>query len=51
MTDKLRVFKLRTKNEDELIKDLEKQREELLKLRVSKVAGGTASKLTKIRVN
>eukprot|EP01016_Furgasonia_blochmanni_P035781 TRINITY_DN39_c0_g1_i3.p1 TRINITY_DN39_c0_g1~~TRINITY_DN39_c0_g1_i3.p1 ORF type:complete len:130 (+),score=65.00 TRINITY_DN39_c0_g1_i3:163-552(+) len=51
MSDKrIRVYQLRTKNEDELVKELDKQREELLKLRVSKVAGSTAAKLGKIKI-
>ena len=47
---KFRVFKLRNQNEDELLKGLDKLKEELSQLRVSKVAGGTAAKLGRIGV-
>lgn len=47
---KLRVFKLRTKKPEELSGDLEKCKEELNQLRVTKVAGSTAAKLGKIKV-
>jgi large subunit ribosomal protein L35e len=51
MGDKnLRVFKLREQTEDDLSKGLEKLKEELNTLRVSRVAGGTASKLGRIKV-
>ena len=51
MSQKLRVFKLRKEasNED-LTKGVEKLKEELNQLRVAKVAGGTSSKLGRIRV-
>merc|ERR1711861_72853 len=51
MDKKLRVFKLRkdSSNED-LTKSLDKLKEELNQLRVAKVAGGTSSKLGRIRV-
>ncbi|CAJ0577701.1 unnamed protein product, partial [Mesorhabditis spiculigera] len=41
---------LRGKKKDELLKQLEEQKTELASLRVSKVTGGAASKLSKIRV-
>jgi len=52
MTDKkLRVFKLRTAANDELLKGLEDYKKELSNLRTVKVTGGsTSSKLSKIRV-
>ena len=52
MTDKkLRVFKLRTATNDELLKGLEEYKKELSNLRTVKVTGGsTAAKLSKIRV-
>lgn len=48
---KLRVFKLRAKEVDDLRKELDKHKEELASLRVNKVAGGTAPKMAKIKVN
>ena len=53
MTDKkLRVFKLRTVGDDELVKGLEEYKKELNNLRSVKITGGsTASKLSKIRVS
>eukprot|EP00827_Trimyema_finlayi_P004337 TRINITY_DN430_c0_g1_i3.p3 TRINITY_DN430_c0_g1~~TRINITY_DN430_c0_g1_i3.p3 ORF type:complete len:118 (+),score=82.00 TRINITY_DN430_c0_g1_i3:3-356(+) len=50
MSTKFRVFKLRSKNEDELVKELEGVKKQLQEAKVAKVAGGTANKLTKIRV-
>merc|ERR1712025_664189 len=48
---KLRVFKLRkVEKTEELTKELDKLKEELNQLRVAKVAGGTSSKLGRIRV-
>ena len=47
---KLRVFKLKSKKPEELTAELEKYKEELNQLRVSKVAGSTATKLGKIKV-
>jgi ribosomal protein L29 len=47
---KLRVFKLKAKKPEELASELEKCKEELSQLRVSKVAGSTATKLGKIKV-
>jgi ribosomal protein L29 len=52
MTDKkLRVFKLRTVSDEELLKGLEEYKKELSNLRTLKVTGGsTSSKLSKIKV-
>merc|ERR1712157_434052 len=50
MDKKLRVFKLRKDGSYDLNKGLEKLKEELNQLRVAKVAGGTSSKLGRIRV-
>merc|ERR1712113_306376 len=50
MDKKLRVFKLRKDTSDDLNKGLDKLKEELNQLRVAKVAGGTSSKLGRIRV-
>lgn len=47
---KLRVFKLKNKKPEELTTELEKYKDELNQLRVSKVAGSTAAKLGKIKV-
>ena len=47
---KLRVFKLKSKKPEELTAELEKYKDELNQLRVSKVAGSTAAKLGKIKV-
>jgi len=47
---KLRVFKLKSKKPEELTAELEKYKDELNQLRVSKVAGSTATKLGKIKV-
>merc|ERR1712196_402919 len=51
MDKKLRVFKLRKEaSTSDLGKGLDKLKEELNQLRVAKVAGGTSSKLGRIRV-
>lgn len=51
MSDKkVKVFKLRAKNEQELAKELDQFKNELSTLRVAKVAGGTAAKLGRIKV-
>ena len=51
MSDKkLRVFKLRTTSDDELLKGLEEYKKELNSLRTLKITGGTSAKLGKIRV-
>ncbi|KAL1924449.1 60S ribosomal protein uL29 [Calcarisporiella thermophila] len=44
----VKAYELRTKNKAELEKQLEELKQELLNLRVQKVAGGAASKLTRI---
>ncbi|KRX06243.1 Ribosomal protein L29 [Pseudocohnilembus persalinus] len=49
MDKKLRVFKLRNRSEEDLNKDLTSLRQELFSLRVAKQAGGTASKVGRIR--
>ena len=41
---------LRGKKKEELVKQLDELKQELANLRVAKVTGGTASKLSKIRV-
>merc|ERR1712159_601368 len=51
MDKKLRVFKLRKEsNVEDLTKSIDKLKEELNQLRVAKVAGGTSTKLGRIRV-
>ncbi|XP_029044284.1 ribosomal protein L35 [Osmia lignaria lignaria] len=47
---KIKCTELRTKDKKELIKQLEELKTELTNLRVAKVTGGAASKLSKIRV-
>lgn len=47
---KLKAHELRVKSKDELMKQLEELKTELSQLRVHKVTGGTASKLSKIKV-
>merc|ERR1712128_309067 len=47
---KLKVHELRTKKKEELLEQLEELKQELAGLRVAKVTGGAASKLSKIRV-
>ncbi|KAI8427774.1 hypothetical protein MSG28_002193 [Choristoneura fumiferana] len=47
---KVKCSELRTKDKKELFKQLEELKTELTHLRVSKVTGGAASKLSKIRV-
>ncbi|PAV70235.1 hypothetical protein WR25_18577 [Diploscapter pachys] len=47
---KVKAKDLRGKKKEELMKSLEEQKTELASLRVSKVTGGAASKLSKIRV-
>merc|ERR1712021_280710 len=47
---KLKVHELRTKNKADLMKQLEELKTELAALRVAKVTGGAASKLSKIKV-
>jgi large subunit ribosomal protein L35e len=45
---KVKCRELRTKKRDELQKQLEDLKQELMSLRVAKVTGGTASKLSKM---
>ncbi|RCN33396.1 ribosomal protein L29 [Ancylostoma caninum] len=47
---KIKVRELRGKKKDELIKLAQEQKSELASLRVAKVTGGAAAKLSKIRV-
>ncbi|XP_023339896.1 60S ribosomal protein L35 [Eurytemora carolleeae] len=47
---KIKCSELRTKKKEELTKQLEDLKMELAQLRVAKVTGGAASKLSKIRV-
>ncbi|XP_046403493.1 60S ribosomal protein L35 [Ischnura elegans] len=47
---KVKCSELRTKDKKELTKQLEELKTELTTLRVAKVTGGAASKLSKIRV-
>merc|ERR1711871_627216 len=47
---KLKVHELRTKSKGDLEKQLEELKTELAALRVAKVTGGAASKLSKIKV-
>jgi large subunit ribosomal protein L35e len=50
MSTKVKAHELRAKKKDELLKQLEDLKNELSQLRVAKVAGGAASRLSKIRV-
>uniref|UniRef100_A0AC34QIM4 Large ribosomal subunit protein uL29 n=1 Tax=Panagrolaimus sp. JU765 TaxID=591449 RepID=A0AC34QIM4_9BILA len=50
MATKLKARELREKKKDELQKTLDEQKNELANLRVAKVTGAQASKLSKIRV-
>ena len=45
---KLKVHELRVKNKSDLMKQLEELKTELAALRVAKVTGGAASKLSKM---
>ena len=47
---KVKAYELRTKTKGELLKQLEELKAELATLRVAKVTGGVASKLSKIQV-
>jgi large subunit ribosomal protein L35e len=47
---KIKCSELRTKKKEDLTKQLEDLKTELASLRVAKVTGGAASKLSKIRV-
>ncbi|KAG0204681.1 60S ribosomal protein L35 [Mortierella sp. NVP41] len=44
----VKAYELRTKNKAELTKQLEELKQELASLKVQKIAGGSAGKLTKI---
>jgi len=50
MSKKLRVFKLRDSKDDDLFKELDDYKKELSSLRIAKIAGGTASKLGRIKL-
>ena len=45
---KLKAHELRTKSKGDLIKQLDEMKSELASLRVAKVTGGAASKLSKM---
>jgi len=47
---KVKTRELRGKKREELLKQLDELKQELANLRVAKVTGGTASKISKIRV-
>eukprot|EP00474_Spongospora_subterranea_P008325 CRZ08783.1 hypothetical protein [Spongospora subterranea] len=47
---KVKAHELRSKSKDELLKQLDELKNELAQLRVAKVSGGSASKLSKIKV-
>merc|ERR1711998_556759 len=47
---KVKAHELREKSKDELLEQLERLKKELAELRVAKVTGGAASKLSKIKV-
>merc|ERR1712083_37554 len=47
---KIKVHELRTKGKADLMKQLDEMKSELASLRVAKVTGGAASKLSKIKV-
>merc|ERR1712037_509017 len=47
---KIKVHELRSKNKQDLMKQLDEMKSELASLRVAKVTGGAASKLSKIKV-
>eukprot|EP01134_Creolimax_fragrantissima_P008393 CFRG8393T1 len=47
---RVKAHELRTKNKDELLKQLDELKTELASLRVAKVTGGAASKLSNISV-
>ncbi|KAJ7068273.1 60S ribosomal protein L35 [Mycena amicta] len=48
MPAKVKAYELQTKSKNDLAKQLVELKNELLALRVQKIAGGSASKLTKI---
>jgi len=45
---KIKVHELRSKNKQDLLKQLDEMKSELASLRVAKVTGGAASKLSKM---
>merc|ERR550525_1133592 len=47
-SNKIRAFELQSKNKQDLMTQLNELKTELASLRVQKIAGGSASKLTKI---
>ena len=47
---RVKAYELRSKTSKELLKELDDMKNELAQLRVAKVAGGAASKLTKIKI-
>ncbi|EJD01491.1 ribosomal protein L29 [Fomitiporia mediterranea MF3/22] len=48
MPGKVKAYELQSKSKNDLSKQLKELKDELLSLRVQKIAGGSASKLTKI---
>ena len=50
-SNKIRASQLWGKNKEELKKQLEEQKQELVALRTQKIAGGAQSKLNKMYVN
>ncbi|EAR89976.2 ribosomal protein L35 (macronuclear) [Tetrahymena thermophila SB210] len=50
MDKSVRVFKLRTQTEEQLVGELGKLQTELSQLRIAKIAGGTANKLGRIGI-
>ncbi|KAF8076384.1 60S ribosomal protein L35 [Lyophyllum atratum] len=48
MPGKVKAYELQSKSKNDLFKQLQELKTELLTLRVQKIAGGSASKLTKI---
>eukprot|EP00286_Rhodomonas_abbreviata_P028199 CAMPEP_0181313696 /NCGR_PEP_ID=MMETSP1101-20121128/14390_1 /TAXON_ID=46948 /ORGANISM="Rhodomonas abbreviata, Strain Caron Lab Isolate" /LENGTH=123 /DNA_ID=CAMNT_0023420675 /DNA_START=17 /DNA_END=388 /DNA_ORIENTATION=+ len=47
---KVKAYELRSKNKEDLVRQLDELKTELQQLRVAKVTGGAASKLSKIKV-
>eukprot|EP00293_Proteomonas_sulcata_P021345 CAMPEP_0184292778 /NCGR_PEP_ID=MMETSP1049-20130417/4478_1 /TAXON_ID=77928 /ORGANISM="Proteomonas sulcata, Strain CCMP704" /LENGTH=124 /DNA_ID=CAMNT_0026600665 /DNA_START=27 /DNA_END=401 /DNA_ORIENTATION=- len=50
MAVKVKAYELRSQSRDELLRKLDELKTELQQLRVAKVTGGAASKLSKIKV-